>query len=363
MNNTTYLGLDVHKESIAAGILRPGSVEPDLRTLANTPEALRKLTSRMDRASLLACYEAGPTGYDTYRVLERLGVRCEVIAPALIPRRAGKKIKTDRIDARNLARLHRAGELTAIRVPTPAEEGLRELIRTREDLKDNRRRAQQRIKGFLLRQGRRFPGSDKGWTQQFDRWIHSQRFDEPAARLSFEHYLVARTAADAQLKQATDHIEAAASWPQIADMIARLRCLRGIDTVSAVTIAAEVSDFRRFPNAPSFMAFTGLVPSEHSSGHSEHRGPITKTGNRHVRRVLVEAAWTYRHRPNVGRGLSKRHQGQPPEALAYCWSAQLRLYSRYQKLSRRVHGNTAVVAIGRELSGFVWGLMNDRTSA
>jgi len=362
MNNTTHLGLDVHKESIAAGILRPGSVEPDLRTLANTPEALRKLVSPMDRASLIACYEAGPTGYDTYRVLERLGVRCEVIAPALIPRRAGKRIKTDRIDARNLARLHRAGELTAIRVPTPAEEGLRELIRTREDLKDNRRRAQQRIKGFLLRRGCRYPGNDKGWTQRYDRWIHSQSFDEPAAQLSFEHYLAARTAAHAQLQQATDHIESAATWPQIADMVARLRCLRGLDTISAVTIAAEVSDFRRFANAPSFMAFTGLVPSEHSSGHSEHRGPITKTGNRHVRRVLVEAAWTYRHRPNVGRGLSKRHEGHPPEVLAYCWSAQLRLHARYNKLSRRSHRNTAVVAVGRELSGFVWGLMNDRIS-
>ena len=145
-------------------------------------------------------------------------------------------------------------------------------------------------------------------------------------------------------------------------MVARLRCLRGLDTISAVTIAAEVSDFRRFANAPSFMAFTGLVPLEHSSGHSEHRGPITKTGNRHVRRVLVEAAWTYRHRPNVGRGLSKRHEGHPPEVLAYCWSAQLRLHARYNKLSRRSHRNTAVVAVGRELSGFVWGLMNDRIS-
>lgn len=360
MNSVTHLGLDVHKETIAVGILRPDGVEPDVRNTRNTPEALRKLVTPMDRASLFACYEAGPTGYDTYRVLERLGVRCEVIAPALIPRRAGQRIKNDRLDARNLARLHRAGELTAIRVPTPAEEALRELIRTREDLKDNRRRAQQRIKSFLLRHGRRYDGNDKGWTQGFDRWIRTQHFEEHAAQLSFDHYLAGRTMADAQMQQATAHLEAAATWPEISGMVARLRCLRGLDTVSAVTIAAEVSDFRRFANAPSFMAFTGLVPSEHSSGASVHRGPITKSGNHHVRRVLVEAAWTYRHRPNVGRALQKRGEGQPPEVIAYCWSAQLRLHARYHKLSRRGHRNTAAVAVARELSGFTWGLMNDR---
>lgn len=362
MNSLTHLGLDVHKETIAVGILRPDGVEPDVRTIPNTPEALRKLVGPMDRPSLIACYEAGPTGYDTYRVLERLGVRCEVIAPALIPRRAGQRIKNDRLDARNLARLHRAGELTTIRVPSPAEEALRELIRTREDLKDNRRRAQQRIKSFLLRHGRRYDGNDRGWTQGFDRWIRTQHFEEYADHLSFDHYLAVRTMADAQLRQATDHLETAAGWPHISAMVARLRCLRGLDTVSAVTIAAEVSDFRRFANAPSFMAFTGLVPSEHSSGLSIHRGPITKSGNRHVRRVLVEAAWTYRHRPNLGRGLMKRSQGQPPEVTAYCWSAQIRLHARYHKLSRRANHNTAVVAVARELSGFAWGLMNDRIS-
>ena len=182
MDNATHLGLDGHKDSIAVGLLRPTQQVPDHRVVDNTPEAVRKLVSRLETTSLIACYEAGPTGYDTYRLLDSLGVRCDVIAPALIPRRAGRRIKTDRLDARNLARLHRAGELTASRVPSRSEEALRDLIRVREDLKDDRRRAQQRIKGFLLRQGRRFPGHSKGWSAKFDTWVRAQRFNDNAAR-------------------------------------------------------------------------------------------------------------------------------------------------------------------------------------
>ena len=363
MDNITHLGLDVHKDTIAVAILRPGDLPLDQRVIANTPEALRKLVARCgDPASLLACYEAGPTGYDTHRLLTSLGVRCDVIAPALTPRRVGLRVKTDRLDARNLARLHRAGELTAIRIPTPAEEALRDLVRTREDLKADCRIAQQRIRSFLLRQGRRYPAARSGWTERFDRWLRSQRFTEPAAQTTFLHLLAAYSVRRAQLDSIDAEIISAAKMPELADPVALLRCFRGIDTLSAVTLVTETGDFRRFPSAACFMAFTGLVSSEHSSGLSFHHGSITKTGNAHIRRVLVEAAWSYRHRPYVSQALAKRLENQPPEIVAYSWAAQCRLSGRFRKLAPTRGQNKAVVAVARELSGFVWGMMTERTA-
>ena len=359
MENATHLGLDVHKDTIAVAVLRPGEAEPDERTIANSPEALRALIRRGGFKQPIACYEAGPTGYETHRFLTSLGVPCDVVAPTMIPRRAGARVKTDRIDARNLARLHRAEELTAIRVPTPSEEAIRDLVRVREDIKDDRRKTQHRIKAFLLRQGRRYPGRDKGWSDKFDLWARSQRFEEPAADAAYRHYLAALDVRRTQLSTITNEIEEAAHLPPLAGSVAKLRCLRGIETLSAVSITAEVCDFRRFPGAPSFMAFTGLVPSEHSSGASVHRGSITKTGNAHIRRVLVEAAWSYRHRPAIGINLRRRSEGQPPEVLAYAWAAQCRLYSRFHSIAAKKNRNVAVVAVARELSGFIWGLMTD----
>jgi len=207
MDNATHLGLDVHKETIAVAVLRPGRVEPDERTIANTPEALRALIRRGSFERPVACYEAGPTGYETHRLLTSLGVPCEVVAPTMIPRRPGARVKTDRIDARNLARLHRAGELTPIRVPTAAEEALRDLVRVREDIKDDRRTTQHRVKSFLLRQGRRYPGRDRGWSDKFDLWARSQRFEEPAADAAYRHYLAALDVRRSQLATITTEIE------------------------------------------------------------------------------------------------------------------------------------------------------------
>lgn len=358
MGNVTHLGLDVHKETIAVALLRPGEVVPDERVIPNTPEALRKLVGNGPRP-LAACYEAGPTGYDTYRLLVSLGVPCDVIAPTLTPRRPGRRVKTDRLDARMLARLHRAGELTPIRVPSPDEEALRDLVRVREDLKDDRKRARQRLHSFLLRHARRHDGSGR-WTHAFEAWARSQQFHDPYAQVAYECLLATESARTAELKAADARLEQAAAAPPIDGLVARLRCLRGVDTLTATTIAAEVCDFRRFPTAASFMSFTGLVPSEHSSGSSEHRGSITKTGNRHVRRVLVEAAWAYRHRPAVGVTLRRRSEGQSPEVLACSWKAQLRLHARYRKLALKKGRQKAVTAVARELAGFVWGLMTDR---
>lgn len=361
MQEHTHIGLDVHKETIAVAVLRPGSAACEERVIANTPEALRRLVLRFpDRDGLRTCYEAGPTGYDTYRLLSSLGVACEVIAPSLIPRRSGARVKTDRTDARNLARLHRAGELTAVRVPTPAEEALRDLVRAREDLKSDRRIARQRIRSFLLRYGRRYPAAGGRWSFRFEVWMRAQRFDEPAAQAAFEHLVAAYFVRDAQLVAVDAQIAELAALDPLATAVARLRAFRGIDTLTAVTLVSETCDFRRFPSAGSFMAFTGLVPSEHSSGTSTRHGAITKTGNRHVRRVLVEAAWAYRYAPAVRGKLRERQLGQPPEVAAYSWAAQCRLHATYRKLAARKGANKAVTAVARELSGFVWGAMTER---
>ena len=364
MHELTHIGLDVHKETVAVAVLRPGTSECDECVIANTPAALRKLLSRYpDRTALRTCYEAGPTGYDTHRLLTSLGVPCEVIAPSLIPRRSGVRVKTDRADARNFARLHRAGELTAVRVPSPSEEALRDLVRAREDLKSDRRIARQRIRSFLLRYGRRYPAPGARWSFRFEVWMRALTFDEPAAQAAFDHLVSAYSVRDAQLDAIDRQIEEAALCGPLAEPVARLRAFRGLDTLSAVTILTETCDFRRFPTAASYMAFTGLVPSEHSSGAARHQGSITKAGNAHVRRVLVEAAWAYRHRPAVRGKLEVRQTGLPPELVAYSWKAQCRLNSTYRKLAAKKSPNKAAVAVARELSGFVWGAMTGHTGA
>lgn len=360
MDQLTHIGLDVHKETIAVAVLRPGSTEVDERVIPNTPEAIRKLLTRHpDRSLLATCYEAGPTGYDTHRLITSLGIACDVIAPSLIPKRSGMRVKTDRIDARNLARLHRAGELTAIRVPSLAEEALRDLVRAREEIKADRRIARQRIRSYLLRYGKRYPrGCDK-WSCRYEEWMRALKFDEPASQAAFEHLVGAHFVRDSQLLAIDRQIEELALLEPLAGSVARLRAFRGIDTLSAVTIAAETCDFRRFGEAGSYMAFTGLVPSEHSSGASRHQGSITKTGNQHVRRVLVEAAWAYRYAPAVRGKLKTRLEGQPPEVVAYSWAAQCRLHGTYRKLTAKKGAYKAVVAVARELSGFVWGAMTE----
>jgi len=357
MNQITHIGLDVHKDSIAVAVLRPVTGEVDERVVPNTPEAVRRLLRRHDPGSTRVCYEAGPSGYDTHRLVASLGFSCDVIAPSLIPRRSGSRVKTDRIDARNLARLHRAGELSCVRVPSSAEEALRDLIRVREEVKNDRRIARQRIRSFLLRYGKRYPHGTDRWSHRFEVWARSLRFEEPHANEAFSHLLGAYFVRDAQLSEMGRRIEELAGQEPLLGPVALLSTLRGIATLSAATIAAETCDFARFASAGSYMGFTGLVPSEHSSGSSRHQGSITKTGNRHVRRVLVEAAWAYRHAPAVRGKLRERLEGHSPEIVAYSWAAQCRLHGTYRRIAGRKGAHTAVVATARELSGFVWGLM------
>lgn len=358
MQQLTHIGLDVHKDTIAVAVLRPNTTEVDERVIPNTPEAVRKLLARhREPEALRVCYEAGPTGYDTHRLITSLGIDCDVIAPSLIPKRSGVRVKTDRTDARNLARLHRAGELTSVRVPTSAEEAARDLIRVREEVKSDRRIARQRIRSFLLRYGKRYPGPSDKWSVRFEVWARALRFDEPYAQEAYAHLLSAYFVRDTQLAAMGKRIEELSCEEPFADGVALLGSLRGIGTLTAMTILAETCDFRRFPDAGRYMAFTGLTPSEHSSGASRHQGSITKTGNRHVRRVLVESAWAYRHAPAVRGKLRERLAGMPPEVAAYSWAAQCRLNQTFRRISARKGTPTAVVATARELSGFVWGLM------
>lgn len=359
MHQLTHIGLDVHKDTIAVAVLRSGTTEVDERVIPNTPEAIRRLLARHDAQLTALCYEAGPTGYDTQRLITGLGFDCDVIAPSLIPRRSGVHVKTDRIDARNLARLHRAGELTSVRVPGAAEEAVRDLIRVREEIKCDRRVARQRIRSFLLRYGKRYPAPRDAWSRRFEVWARALSFDEPLANEAFSHLLSAYFIRDTQLAEMGRRIEEIAQTEPFAADVARLSTLRGIGTLSAMTILAETCDFTRFGDAGAYMGFTGLTPSEHSSGASRHQGSITKTGNRHIRRVLVESAWAYRHAPAVRGKLRERLEGMPPEVAAYSWAAQVRLNRTFRTISARKGAHTAVVATARELSGFVWGLMTD----
>ena len=353
-----HLGLDVHKDSISVALLHPGSDAADVERIFHDETSVRRLIARLgDPRRIRACYEAGPTGYELHRLLASIGVRCEVIAPSLIPKAAGERIKTDRRDARRLARLHRAGELTAIRVPTVAEEAVRDLCRARDDAVADRTRARHRLSKFLLRHGVVWRGGTS-WTPAHDRWLHGIRFDEPALQATFRHYLAVLEVRDADLRSIDADLVPWFSTEPFADQVARLAAYRGVDQLGALTLASEVCDFRRFASAQMFMGFCGLVPSEYSSGERTRRGRITKAGNAHIRRQLVESAWAYRHHPGLNRRTRQRQEGLPHDTVTRAWGAQLRLCSRFRCLaSRKESGAVVATAIARELAGFLWAEM------
>jgi transposase len=301
------------------------------------------------------CYEAGPCGFELHRALTADGIPCDVIAPALIPRRAGDRIKTDRRDAAQLAILYRAGALTAIHVPTDQEEAVRDLLRCREDIRQDLLRARNRLSKFLLRHGRRFTATKNAWSRKHDIWLRAQTWPLPALDQTHRAYVRTVDEAVARLHTVEAELRELTTLEPLRTRVERLRCFRGMDDITALTIAAELGDPRRFPSPRGLMAYVGLIPSEHSSGPSRARGAITKTGNAHIRRVLVEAAWHYRHHPFIGKQLRRRQHGAPPTALIPAWRAQLRLYRRYQRLAARGKPKQHVVtAVARELTGFVW---------
>jgi transposase len=361
--NTTYVALDDSKRKIVVGILRPGVDHPELREMPNDPRQIRRLFERLTREGpVAACYEAGVSGYDLYRQLTALGVACSVIAPALTPRRPGQRVKTDRRDAAKLVRLFRAGELTAIHVLDEDEEAVRDLVRCRDDLRRDVLRWRHRVLKLLARHGRTYLAG-RNWSQAHWRWIREQRFAQAPLQRAFAATLFALEQALARQAELDQELAAVATTAPYREPVAALRCFRGLDTLSALILLAEVVDFQRFRRPRELMAYLGLVPGEYSSGDTQRRGALTKAGNAHARRVLVEAAWHYRHRPALGRALAHRSHGQPTEVLDQAWRAQQRLHRRYRHLVG--HGKrppVAVVAVARELVGFVWAAMTRHES-
>lgn len=356
--SNTIVGLDVSKEVIATAVLPPGTNRPtEIRKVLYHPAHVDKFVRRVGmNGPATFVYEAGPFGYELQRQITALGHQCAVIAPALIPKRPGDRVKTDRRDAENLARLYRAGELTAIRIPTREEEAARDLLRTREDCLADRLRAQHRLIKFLLRQGRVFREASS-WTLAHRAWLRSQRFDHQSSQQTHQAYLRALEEAEARLESLSRQVLDMSEREAYQVPVRYLRCLKGIDVLSAMTLVTEFQDMRRFSKARGVMGYTGMVPSEFTTAFNPRRGRITKTGNAHVRRILVEASWCCRSKSILSATLAQRRKACPPEIVRIAKKAEDRLHRKFWRLvSKGKPANKAVVAVARELAGFVWAI-------
>jgi transposase len=354
---TVTVGLDVHARSIGLAAVRADGLLEE-RTLPYDEEVVERALRRWP--VVRCCYEAGPTGFGLQRHLVERGIDCLVVAPGLVPQRPGDRVKTDPRDARKLARLFAGGLLEPFRVPSREVEAVRDLVRAREDARLDRMRDRQRLSKFCLRQGRSLPTSS--WTVARRRWLSERRFEFAAQQQTFDSYVHALDLVDARIEQLERAIREAAEQEPWRGLVARLRCLRGIDTLTALAIVAEISDFARFESAEEFTAFVGLVPSERSSGEQRRQGSITKVGNAHVRRLLVESAWHARRRPTVGYELARRQRGQDALVVERAWRCQRRLHQRWQRMAGRGKPQQKiVVACARELAGFVWAIATDQS--
>jgi transposase len=351
-----YIGLDVHRASVAVAIADEEGAPRSYGNIANDPSAIRTLMTRLGGpdVQLRVAYEAGPTGYAVHRQLTSLGIECLVVAPSLIPKRPGDKVKTDRRDALKLARLLRSGDLTAVWVPDEAHEALRNLVRARADAKVDQLRAKHRLSKFLLRQGWHPPVGMKNWSQRHFQWLRQLKFEHAADQIVLTDYLAVVTAASERIKRLEAALQQCATSSSQVAVIRALQAFRGIGFLSAVTIVAEAGDLHRFRTAPQLMAYAGVVPSESSSGGTQQRGAITKTGNALLRHVFGEAAHHARHAPRVAGTLKQRQADLPPDIVELAWRAQLRLHTRYRHLSSRIGARKALTAVARELAGFIW---------
>lgn len=346
-----WVALDVHKFSIVVATLPPAGGQPEVQQIESTDAALRRLVRRLGGPEGLAvCYEAGPTGFELYRRLSELGVACDVVAPSLIPVRKGDRVKTDRRDAKKLVRFYRAAELSYVVPPSPETEGLRDLMRCRQDLVRARTAARNQVAKQLLRHGHVFRDGKKLWTVKHRQWVLRQHLEDPLAHAALDQMLIFLQGLDAQLERLDRALEQVATSPRWAETVRALTAFRGISTRTALGLIAEIGDFARFSSPRELYAWIGIVPTEYSSGEQRHRGHITKAGNQHARRLLVEAAWHYRHRP-------RKTLTTTPRA----WQAQIRLHHRYQHLTDQGKRSTvANVAVARELAGFLWAAATDQ---
>jgi transposase len=351
-----WVALDVHKFSIVAAVLPPAGGRPEVTRIETTEKAIRRFIKSLGGAEGLAfSYEAGPGGFALWRLLGSIGVACDVIAPSLVPVRAGDRVKTDRRDAKKLVSLFRGGLLKFVQPPTPATEGLRDLLRCRDDIRCARTAARHRVAKQLLRHGRIYREGKKAWTLQHRAWVLRQRLDDPLAHEALSQMLTHLDSLDRQLAVLDAQLEQIADREPWGWQVHKLRAFRGIATLTALGLIAEIGDFARFGHPRELASWLGITPSEYSSGDQQHRGHITKSGNRHARRLLTEAAWHYRHAP--------RRPTTGPEPSPRAWQAQIRLHARQRHLTQQGKRSTVVtVAVARELTAFLWAEMTDQPS-
>jgi transposase len=358
-----HIGLDTHKDTVEVSVAIAGREDPELRgEIKNRPKAIAKLVARLneefDGEVLLFCYEAGPCGYGLYRQLIALGHDCQVVAPSLVPQKPGDRIKTDRRDARKLARALRSGDLTAVWVPDDEQEAMRDLTRARGDFKVLERKARQQLNAYVLRHGHAWPSNRTRWTKTHYHWLESLRFTHDWQQVVLQEYIEAARAASERVADMTAQMERLLPQWSMAPVVDALIALRGIDKLAAMVLLSELGDISRFDSPRQLMAFLGLVPSEHTSGSRRRQGAITKTGNSHARRMLVECAWSYRFPARQTMHLKRKAKNAPAEARAIAWKAQKRLCGRYcSLLLAGKNTKQTTVAIARELSGFIWDIV------
>jgi transposase len=359
-----YAGMDVHKETISIAIFRDNNKNVEFeRQIKNEPGQIKKFFKRLKEKgeNIITVYEAGPTGFVLHRQLEDMEISCQVAAPSLLPRKPGDRIKTDRRDAIMLAKVLRNGEIVSVYVPTRSDESVRDYLRMCNDMRGDLKKLKQRILHFLLRIGKKYDTTNRSyWTGAHRAWLKSLQFTEEMHKLVFEEYYIAIVEMEEKIEKLKCKIEEISAETRYAEKVSQLRCFKGVDTLTALTFIAEIGDFRRFRKAQEFMAYLGLVPSEHSSGEKRRVGGITKAGNSRLRKLLIESSWHYRHYTPSKR-LMMRRKGQSSETIAYADKAGRRLSKKYTKLIQRgkIPQNT-VTAVARELSGFIWGMMNGK---
>ena len=365
MNSLIYVGMDVHKETIAIAVFRDSNRNVEFeRTIKNEPGKVKKFFNKLKEKgeSILSCYEAGPTGFDLYRILEEMNITCYVAAPSLLPRKPGDRIKTDKRDAIMLAKVLRNGDIVSVHVPSRSDEAVRNYLRMCNNTKSDLKRQKQRLLMFLLSIGIKYETGKKYWTGAHRKWLKALEFEEELSQSIFNEYYIAICELEEKISKLKEKIEEIAAEARYTEKVSKLRCFKGIDTLTALTFVSEIGDFRRFRKAAEFMAYMGLVPSESSSGDKRRLGSITKAGNSRLRKLLIESSWHYKHYVPSKR-LTMRRKGQSSETIAYADKAGRRLSKKYNKLLLRGKISQKIVtAVARELSGFIWGMMAGKTS-